>query len=314
MMGQKTVEPELYIHISLDAAVPPGNLVRQLAGCVDCDFIRPLVKPLYSHTGQPSVDPVVLFKLALLGYLYNIRNERQLCEEAALNLAWRWFLGYELTEPIPDHNVPTKARQRFGPTEYAQFFQRVVGLCGERGLIQGRRVYVDSTLVAADASAKSVQSRTLLRQLPGQPAAYLARLEWAPEAGRSRPERKRSVTPVGAFVVSRTDPDASLISHSPRQKARLMHKVHMAVEGGRSRIVTAVTAVPASHGDGQGLPAILAQHQVTVGSLPQETVADTGYATVTAFQACADAWSDRQHPQLVHRESPRGLGSRALHQ
>ncbi|MGC1183809.1 MAG: transposase [Candidatus Dormiibacterota bacterium] len=96
------------------------------------------------------------------------------------------------------------------------------------------------------------------------------------------------MTPVGAFVVSRTDPDAALISHSPRQKARLMHKVHMAVDGGRSRIVTAVTAVPASHGDGQGLPAILGQHEVTVGSLPQEAVADTGYATVTAFQACAD--------------------------
>ena len=105
MMGQKTVEPELYINFSLDAAVPPDHLVRQLASCVDFSFIRPLVRPLYSHTGQPSVDPVVLFKLALLGYLYNIRSERQMCEEAGLNLAWRWFLGYELTEPIPDHSV-----------------------------------------------------------------------------------------------------------------------------------------------------------------------------------------------------------------
>jgi hypothetical protein len=107
------------------------------------------------------VDPVVLFKLALLGYLYSIRSERQLCEEAGLNLAWRWFLGYELSEPIPDHSVLTKARQRFGPAGYGQFFQRVVGLGGERGLIPGRRLYVDSTLVAANASAKSVQSRTL---------------------------------------------------------------------------------------------------------------------------------------------------------
>ena len=167
MMGLKTVEPELYINFSLDAAVPPEHLVRQLASCVDFSFIRPLVRPLYSHTGQPSVDPVVLFKLALLGYLYNIRSERQMCEEAGLNLAWRWFLGYELTEPIPDHSVLTKARQQFGPAGYGQFFQRVVGLCRERGLIQGSRLYVDSTLVAADASAKSVQSRTLLGQLPG---------------------------------------------------------------------------------------------------------------------------------------------------
>ncbi|MGH7643893.1 MAG: transposase, partial [Candidatus Dormibacteria bacterium] len=161
-MGQKTVEPEPYIHFSLDAAVPSDHLVRQLAACVDFAFIRPLVRPLYSHTGQPSVDPVVLFKLALLGYLYNIRSERQMCEEAGLNLDWRWFLGYELTEHIPDHSVLTKARQRFGPAVYRQFFQRVVGLCRERGLIQGQRLYVDSTLVAANASAKSVQSRSLL--------------------------------------------------------------------------------------------------------------------------------------------------------
>jgi len=187
MMGQKTVEPELYINFSLDAAVPPDHLVRQLASCVDFSFIRPLVRPLYSHTGQPSVDPVVLYKLALLGYLYNIRSERQLCGEAALNLAWRWFLSYELTEPIPDHSVLTKARQRFGPAVYVQFFQRVVGLCRERGPIQSSRLYVDSTLVAADASAKSVQSRTLLRQLPGQSEGYLARLEWDPQGGRSRP-------------------------------------------------------------------------------------------------------------------------------
>ncbi len=82
MMGQNSVEPELYISFSLDAAVPPDHLVRQLDRCVDFGFIRPLVRPLYSHTGQPSVDPVVLFKLALLGYLYNIRSERQMCEEA----------------------------------------------------------------------------------------------------------------------------------------------------------------------------------------------------------------------------------------
>jgi hypothetical protein len=86
---------------------------------------------------------------------------------------------------------------------------------------------------------------------------------------------------VGALVVSRTDPDTALISHGPRQQARLKHKVHMAVNGGRSRSVTAVTAVPASHGDGQGLPVILDQYEVAVGSPPQEVVADTGYAVQT---------------------------------
>jgi transposase len=88
---------------SLDGAVPVNHLVRRLAAVVDFDFVRGLVRREYSHTGQPSVDPIVLFKLWLLGYLFNITSERRLCEEASLNLAWRWFLGYELDEPLPDY-------------------------------------------------------------------------------------------------------------------------------------------------------------------------------------------------------------------
>jgi len=99
-MGSKAVEPKLYLNFSLDAAIPEKHIVRRLAAAVDFGFVRSLVNKHYSHTGQPSVDPVVLFKLWLLGYLFNIRSERRLCEEASLNLAWRWFLGYELDEAI----------------------------------------------------------------------------------------------------------------------------------------------------------------------------------------------------------------------
>src|SRR6266567_3291336 len=114
-MGSKAVEPKLYLNFSLDAAVPEKHIVRRLATAVDFGFVRSLVNKHYSHTGQPSVDPVVLFKLWLLGYLFNIRSERRLCEEASLNLAWRWFLGYELDEVLPEHSVLTKARRRLGP-------------------------------------------------------------------------------------------------------------------------------------------------------------------------------------------------------
>src|SRR2546428_10214870 len=113
MMGLKAVEPKLYLSFSLDSAVPANHLVRRVVAAVDFDFVRGLVSRRYSHTGQPSVDPVVLFKLWLLGYLFNITSERRLCEEAGLNLAWRWFLGYELDEPIPDPRVLSKARRRF---------------------------------------------------------------------------------------------------------------------------------------------------------------------------------------------------------
>src|SRR6266702_4183244 len=101
MMGHKAVEPKLYYSFSLDAKVPTNHLVRRLSAAVDFEFVRGLVKQRYSHTGQPSVDPVVLFKLWLLGYLFNLTSERRLCEEAALNPAWRCFLGYGLMRTSP---------------------------------------------------------------------------------------------------------------------------------------------------------------------------------------------------------------------
>ncbi len=118
MMGQKSTEPKLYYSFSLDAAVPSDHILRKVASCVDFSFVRGLTSRFYSRTGQPSVDPVVLFKLSLLGYLFNITSERRLCQEAGLHLAWRWFLGYELDEPIPDHSVLSKARRRFGVAVY----------------------------------------------------------------------------------------------------------------------------------------------------------------------------------------------------
>jgi transposase len=304
MMGRKAAQPELYVSFSLDDAVPRQHILRKIAACVDFEFVRSLAAPYYSWTGQPSVDPVVIFKLHLLGYLFNIRSERQLCEEAALNLAWRWFLGYELTEPIPDHSVLTKARHRFGVAVYAQFFKRVVQVCQDRGLIQGRRLYVDSTLVDADAALDSGRSRQLLRQLPGKPEKYLAKLELEADEGRSRPQRKRRQRLVGEEVCSRTDPDAALVSRRAGRKPRLVHKVHIAVDGGKSRIVTAVTAVPAGHGDGQGLPAILDQHHLNTGNPPEEAVADTGYAGTTAYRTCAHRGvlpSIRGHPSVNRR-------------
>jgi len=288
MMGVKSAEPSLFVNFSLDAAVPRHHLLRQIAESVDFRFVRSLTRGRYSHTGQPSVDPVVIFKLHLLGYLFNVRSERQLCEDAALNLAWRWFLGYELSDDLPDHSVLTKARRRFGPSVYAQFFQRVVQLCQHRGLIQGRRLYVDSTLVDADAAAHSIRSRTLLGQLSSKPEEYLAQLELEADEGRSRPLRKRRRHLVGEDACSRTDPEAALISRRAASKPRLVHKVHMAVDGGASRIVTAVTAVPAGSGDGQGLPAVLDQHHLNVGRPPAEVVADSGYAGAAAYRTCVD--------------------------
>src|SRR5688572_22527730 len=134
MMGQRQFTTKLYYQLSLDRLVPQDHLLRRISAAVDFSFVRPLCRPFYSHTGQPSIDPVVLFKMLLIGYLYGITSERRLAQEVSLNLAYRWFLGYDFDQPTPDHSVLSKARARFGPEVFEGFFRRSIDLCREAGL------------------------------------------------------------------------------------------------------------------------------------------------------------------------------------
>ncbi len=302
MMGLKAVEPKLYMSFSLDAAVPSNHLVRRLAAAVDFTFIRSLVKGSYSHTGQPSVDPVVLFKLSLLGYLYGIQSERRICEEAGLNLAWRWFLGYELDEPVPDHSVLSKARRRFGQAVYERFFKRILQLCEQRGLVEGDVVFLDSTLTKANASAKSLRSRTLVDQRRlTTPKDFVAEL-WAandeqdPEdtaprprrgPGRTRKEKPERRAVVNDMLVSSTDPDAEVATRLGLPRL-LAHKTHMVVDGGKAQIITAVEVRPATEGDTKAVVALLTKHRLKLGRSPREMVADAGYASDATWSACLE--------------------------
>lgn len=298
MMGHKTVEPKLYVSFSLDAAVPTNHLVRRLAAVVDFDFVRGLVRRDYSHTGQPSIDPIVLFKLWLLGYLFNITSERRLCEEASLNLAWRWFLGYELDEPLPDHSVLSKARKRFGVRVYEKFFQHIVRLCESAGLVEGDVLFIDSTLSKANAAPQSLRSRALLAQKLPDTGRFLNEL-WVvnqddlesngsggkrrAELGGKRSDSRRSA--VNDFCVSPTDPDAQKVVR-PGKPAVLGHKTHFLVDGGKANVITAVEVRPAGESDGQAVGRALDKHQLALNRSPRELVGDRGYGSQVAVQAC----------------------------
>ncbi len=160
-MGQREFGPKLYYQFSLERLIPDDHLLRRIAERVDFSFIRRLCRPYYSHTGQPSVDPVVLFKLLLVGYLYGITSERRLAEEVRLNLAYRWFLGYDLDESTPDHSVLSKLRARLPAEVFEGFFQRSIELCREVGLLTEGPVYVDSTLIRG-GRRRQVRDRTEL--------------------------------------------------------------------------------------------------------------------------------------------------------
>src|ERR671933_2013478 len=143
MLGRKEFRPKLFYHLSLEEYVPEDHLLRRVAAAVDLGFVPRLTARFYSRTGQPGIDPVVLFKMALLGYLYGITSERRLAEELRLHLAFMWFVGYDLDECTPDHSVLSKARRRFGVTVYQAFFTGIIRQCERAGLIVGEVVGQD---------------------------------------------------------------------------------------------------------------------------------------------------------------------------
>jgi transposase len=121
--------------------------------------VREWTRGCYADRGRPAIDPIIYFKLQLVMFFDGIRSERHLIETASLNLAHRWYLGYALDEDLPDHSSLTRIRQRLGVEIFQRFFEEVVDLCQEAGLVWGREFYFDATRVRADADTDSLVPR-----------------------------------------------------------------------------------------------------------------------------------------------------------
>src|SRR5258708_12733909 len=155
MLGQKARCFKEHTAISLDMLVPHNNFYRQVEAKLDLSFVREFVKDCYVATmGRPSIDPVVFFKLQLIMFFEGIRSERQLMETVNVNLAQRWYIGYDLDEAVPDHSSLSKIRERYGLEVFERFFEKVVELCISAGLVEGRELYLDGTKVRANADAE----------------------------------------------------------------------------------------------------------------------------------------------------------------
>ena len=147
------------VAVSLEDLVPADNFYRYLDAKLDLSFVRTWVADCYADQGRPSIDPIVFFKLQLILFFEGLRPERQLMQTVALNLAHRWYLGYHLDEPLPDHSSLTRIRERLGLPIFARFFEHVVELCQAAGLVWGAEVVVDGTKVRANADIDSLVPR-----------------------------------------------------------------------------------------------------------------------------------------------------------
>ena len=155
MMGRSSQDQgQLFYSFNLEAAVPDDHLVRAIARVLDLSWVRAGLAPHYSHTGRPSIDPVLMIRMLVVGYVFAIRSERALCREVQLNLAYRWFCGLGIEDNIPDHSAFSRARnERFGDSDiFRRVFERVVGTCIAAGLVGGEGFAVDASLIQADAN------------------------------------------------------------------------------------------------------------------------------------------------------------------
>ena len=168
MMGRREVrQGQFFYSFDLDKVVPRDHLVRQIDGVLDLSWVHKELASYYSHTGRPSIDPVLMIRMLLVGYVFAIRSERQLCCEVQVNLAYRWFCQLGIEDDIPDHSVFSRARhERFRESDaLRRVFEGVVARCIAAGLVGGEALSVDASLLKADVDKK--------KRMPGdQPIAW----------------------------------------------------------------------------------------------------------------------------------------------
>lgn len=273
MMGQHQPQEALFSYrVNLEQRVRAEHPLRRINAVLDLSFVRPTVAPYYGHNGRVGIDPVILVKLMLLLFLDDVASERELLAVVGERLDYLWFLGYGLDDPIPHHSVLSKARARWGQAVFEDLFVRTVQQCVAAGLVDSRRLHIDSSLIRAHAARDSVVAH---------PPEVIAALRRA----YAQTEAKLTEWPAGtinATHLSLTDPEAEL-ARQPHGGTQLSYKHHRIVDDAQG-VVTAVQTTGGATGDASQLPNLLAQHQQHTGNAGQIVVGDKHYGTAANYR------------------------------
>src|SRR6201987_3230541 len=205
MMGQHDRSEALFYYFRLEDHIPENHLLRLGDEHISFEFVRRRLKDTYSDTGRPSIDPELLLRILLIGYLYGITSERKLVEELRMHLAWRWFTGLGFDQGIPHHSTFSKNRHgRFQESKlFEQLFEQVVRQCVEVGLVQGKNLSVDGSFVEANGAKGGRIPRDQLveaAQVHHTVRQYLREVEEQNPVEESPHEQEQ---------VSTTDPDST---------------------------------------------------------------------------------------------------------
>ena len=300
MMGhQSDYQHKLFIAgFNLDKRIRKDHILRKILEKIDFDFIYKDVEDHYGANGNVSVPPPVILKMMLLLFLYDVRSERELVNTIPERLDWLWFLGYDLEDDIPNHSVLSKARTRWGVTAFKKFFENILWQCVEEGLVDGSKLFVDSSLIDADASNNSVVDRKRLEKHLNKSYQLLEE--------RLDDLKEHKTTPANKRFISTTDPDASVTRYG-KGKSKLRYKTHRAVDE-KHEVITATKVTAGSVDDGKVLDDMIDLHEQNTQKKIDTVVADTKYGTVDNFLHCHDQGIKTHIPSI--EESHRGSGRR----
>ena len=283
MMGQHDRSEALFHYFRLEDQVPETHLLRLIEKHVSFAFVRQQLKDRYSEMGRPSIDPELLLRILLIGYLYGITSERKLVEELRMHLAWRWFTGLGFDQEIPHHSTFSKNRHgRFQESNlFEGLFEQIVRQCVEVGLVEGKHLSVDGSFVEANAAKESRIPREQLveaAQVKHRVRQYLQELE------QQNPVEEPVHT---QDQVSTTDPDSTYATKGGTP-ARLGYYDNYLVDN-RSCVIVGVQATAARLSQ----ETIAAEDMLTrfaqwQGRKPESVGADTTYGNGEFLQWLAE--------------------------
>jgi transposase len=285
MQGNKTYTPKMMYQVHLDRLVPKDNFYRKLDEVLDMSFLYGDTVQYYGTEGQESIDPVVFFKICLVGYLNNINSDRRLIEYCSNCLDVRLFMRYDIDESLPWHSTISRTRQLYGEEVFLNLFRKVLSLCVLKGMIRGKRQAIDSAFIKANASLDSMVEKEVIDDAKVYCDELNEGSEFKLEVAKKDEQHKSP--PSNSTHYSPTDPDARM-SVKPGKATHLNFYGQIAVDDSH-HVITGAIADFADQRDCQCLPVILGQ---TIENLKEneilieQIVADTGYSSGEALRFC----------------------------
>lgn len=192
MMGKQDKQIQM-IFLDMDSIIPENHLLRKIKNCINFDFIYEKVSPYYAKNGRKSIDPVVLIKMLLIGYLYGIKSERRLVEKVSLNLAYRWFCEMDIMQKVPEHSIFSQNRKRRFKDAgiFREIFNEIVLQCIKQNIVSGEIGVADGSFLPSNVSWNSRYQA--VESVKHSAIKYMEELdaELATMPGYSKPKKKK---------------------------------------------------------------------------------------------------------------------------